>query len=312
LQRWRKGLASIPVFATKKKGDSFTLYKTAGLYPEKGKMAAFTNRVVVEPGKHIKLPGYGTVRSYEKVDYAYSSQTFTISRTASKWFVSSMLDVERIPPIIHEVQKVGIDLGVKTFATLSDSSTITAPTSLKKAKTKLSKIQWYNRNKQLGDKSKSIKASNNAKKYFEKLGTKHSDIANIRKDFLQKTTTEISKKYYQIRIEDLNVSGMIANHKFSVALSSLGLHEFRIIIEYKQSFYGTKIEIVDRWFPSSKTCSKCGHKQDMKLSDRVFDCGGCGYSIDRDFNAAINLNNADNNLAKPKIKKTIKGSKKAS
>jgi putative transposase len=310
--RWRKGLASMPVFASKRSCDSFTLYKSAGLYPEKGVMTPFSNRVVLQPGKHIKLPGYGTVRSYEKVNYAYSSQTFTISRTASKWFVSSMLDVERIPPIIHEVQKVGIDLGVKTFATLSDGLTITAPPELKKAKIKLSKFQWRNRNKQLGNNKLSIKTSNNAKKYFDKLASKHSDIANIRKDFLQKTTTEISKKYYLLRIEDLNVSGMIANHKLAEALSSLGLYEFRRMLEYKQTCYGTKVEIVDRWFPSSKTCSKCGHKQDMKLSDRVFNCSSCGYSIDRDLNAAINLENADNNLAKTKIKKTIKGSKKAS
>ncbi len=310
--RWRKGLGSIPVFASKKKGDSFTLYKTAGLYPEKGVMTPFSNRVVIEPGKHIKLPGYGTVRLYEKVDYTYSSQTFTISRIASKWFVFSMLDVERIPPVIHEVQKVGIDLGVKTFATLSDGSTIAAPKSLKKAKTKLNKIQWRNRNKQLGDKRHKIKASNNAKKYFEKLAVKHSTIANIRNDFLQKTTTNISKKYYQIRIEDLNVSGMIANHKLAEALSSLGLYEFRRMLEYKQTAFGTKVEIVDRWFPSSKTCSSCGHKQDMKLSSRVFNCGSCGYSIDRDLNAAINLENADNNLALLKTKKTIKRSKKAS
>jgi putative transposase len=312
IARWRKGLSSIPVKACKKKGDSFTLYKTAGLYPEKRQMIPFSNRVVVEPGKHIKLPGYGVVRSYEKIDYAYSSQTFTISRTASKWFLSSILDVERIPPIIHEVQKVGIDLGVKTFATLSDGSTIAAPESLKKAKTKLNKFQWRNRNKQLGNKSVCIKASNNAKKYKEKLALKHSDIANIRKDFLQKTTTEISKKYYQIRIEDLNVSGMIANHKLAEALSSLGLYEFRRMLEYKQTAFGTKVEIVSRWFPSSKTCSKCGHKQDMKLSDRVFNCSGCGYSIDRDLNAAINLENADNHLAKLKAKKTIKSSKKVS
>jgi putative transposase len=312
LQRWRKGLAGTPVFAAKRKGDSFTLYKTAGLYPEKGVMTPFSNRVVIEPGKHIKLPGINVVRSYEKVDYAYSSQTFTISRTGSKWFVSSMLDVERVPPVIHEVEKIGIDLGVKTFATLSDGLTITAPPELKKAKIKLSKFQWHNRNKQLGNRIKGIKASNNAKKYFDKLASKHSNIANIRKDFLQKTTTDISKKYYQIRIEDLNVSGMIANHKLAEALSSLGLYEFRRMLEYKQSFYGTKVEIVDRWFPSSKTCSKCGHKQDMKLSDRVFNCGGCEYSIDRDLNAAINLENADNNLAKLKTKKKIKGSKKAS
>ncbi len=310
--RWRKGLASIPMFASKKKGDSFTLYKTAGLYPLQGVMTPFSNRVVVQPGKHINLPGYGVVRLYEKVDYFYSSQTFTVSRTADRWHVSSMFDVERIPPIIHEVQKVGIDLGVKTFATLSDGLTITAPPELKKAKIKLSKFQWRNRNKLLGNRIKGIKTSFNARKYFDKLAIKHSDIANIRKDFLQKTTTEISKKYYQIRIEDLNVSGMIANHKLAEALSSLGLYEFRRQLEYKQTCYGTKVEIVDRWFPSSKTCSKCGHKQDMKLSDRVFNCGGCGYCIDRDLNAAINLENADNNLALIKAKKIIKRSRKAS
>ncbi|RUT03977.1 transposase [Dulcicalothrix desertica PCC 7102] len=311
--RWRKGLADFPVLATKRKGDSFTVYKANAVYPKKGEPALpFTNRVVIEPGKKIDLPGVGTVRSKEKVDYYYSSQTFTVSRTADKWFVSSNIDAERVPPIIHKVEKVGIDLGIKTFATLSDNSFLTAPESIKKAKTKLSKVQWQNKNKQFGNRKQGVRASNNAKKFFDTQSQKHAHIANIRRDFLQKTTTEISKKYYKIRVEDLNVSGMVANHKLADALSSLGLYEFRRMLDYKQSHYGTKLEVVDRWYPSSKTCSKCGHVQDMKLSDRVFNCGACNFSINRDLNAAINLEKADSYLAKPKIKKSIKKSKKKS
>ncbi|WP_207714293.1 RNA-guided endonuclease TnpB family protein [Scytonema sp. UIC 10036] len=310
IARWRKGLAKFPVLASKKKGDKFTLYKANAVYPKKGEPALpFTNRVVIEPGRHINLPGYGIVKSKEKVDYYYSSQRFTVSRTADRWFVSSNIDAEHVPPIIHKVEKVGIDLGVATFATLSDNSTIVAPTTLKQAKTKLSKLQWRNRHKQLGSKKKGIRASNNAKKFSRELGRKHSKIANVRKDFLHKTTTKISKKYYQIRLEDLNVKGMMANHKLAEAVSNNGFYEFRRQLEYKQSHYGTKVEIVDRWFPSSKTCSECGHKQDMKLSERVFNCGGCQVSIPRDLNAAINLKNADNHLAAFKEKKSIKRSR---
>ena len=222
-----------------------------------------------------------------------SSQSFTVSRTADKWFVCFVLDVEKVPPLIHEVESVGIDLGVKTFATLSDGSTIEAPTSLKKAKTKLNKQQWRNRNKQLGNRCKGVLTSNRAKRYFGQIAKTHAHIANIRKDFLQKTTTDISRKYVRIRIEDLNISGMIANHKLSEAISSLGLYEFRRMLTYKQAFYGTKVEIVDRWFASSKTCSNCTNVQPMPLSQRIYACGaGCGHIQCRDLNAAINLNNA--------------------
>ena len=313
IARWRQGRAEFPVRATKKKGDKFTLYKANAVYPKKGESALpFTNRAVIEPGRKINLPGYGTVRSKEKVDFYYSSQTFTVSRTADKWFVASNIDASRVTPIIQQVGKVGIDLGVKTFATLSDGSTIIAPSSLKKAKIKLSKEQWRNRHKQFGNRSKGIPASKNAKNFFESIANRHARIANIRRDFLQKTTTDISKKYYKIRVEDLNVSGMIANHKLAEAISSLGLYEFRRMLDYKQSHYGTKLEVVDRWYPSSKTCNACGHVQNMKLSARVFDCKACFISIDRDLNAAINLENADNHLTIQKEKKSIKPKKKNS
>ncbi len=124
------------------------------------------------------------------------------------------------------------------------------------------------------------------------MAKRHARIANIRRDFLQKTTTDISRKYYRIRIEDLNVAGMIANHKLAVAISSLGFYEFRRMLTYKAAFFGSKVELVDRWFPSSKTCSCCGNVQPMPLSERVYKCGNCGVAIDRDLNAAINLQHA--------------------
>lgn len=193
--------------------------------------------------------------------------------------------------MFHEVvEPIGIDLGVKCFATLSDSTTYIAPKPLKKAKTKLAKLQWRNRNKQLGNRKKGIRASSNASKFYIEQAKIHAKVANQRHDYLQKTTTEISCKYAHIKIEDLNVSGMIANRKLSAAISDLGFYEFRRQLEYKAAIYGTTVELVDRWFPSSKTCSNCGCiKEKLSLSERIFECSDCGLVIDRDLNAAINL-----------------------
>lgn len=296
LSRWRKGESGFPQPKRKKDGDSFTVLKKAGVYdkPVKdgGNVIPFTNRQVLYPGKNITIPGLGEFRLKRPIPFLCSSQTFTISRTADKWYVSFTLDVDKVPPVIHKEELVGIDLGVKCFATLSDGQEIKAPCSIKKAKTKLSKEQWRNRQKRLGDRKKQIKTSKNAKKYFAKIAKRHARIANIRYDFLQKMTTDISRKYYHIRIEDLNVSGMIANRKLSEAISSLGFYEFKRQLIYKSEFYGTKVELVDRWYPSSKTCSRCGYVQPMPLSERVFVCQNCNHIQDRDLNAAINLMNA--------------------
>ncbi len=294
--RWRKGLADLPVFKVKKKGDSFTVYKTAGVYLKKGKPALpFSNRQVLYPSKRITLPGLGTFRLKEAIPFICSSQTFTVSRQADKWFVSFTIDAARLPPIIHEHEAVGIDLGVKTFATLSDGTTYNSPQPMNKAKIKLGKIQWRNRRQQLGNTKKGIYASSNAHKFYLKQAKLHAKIANQRRDFLQKTTTEISKKYYRIRIEDLNVSGMKAFGKLSAAISDLGFYEFRRELEYKQYHYGTRVEIVDQWFPSSKQCLCCETvNRELKLNHRVFKCinPDCRLILDRDHHASLNLLNA--------------------
>ncbi len=162
--------------------------------------------------------------------------------------------------------------------------------NLQKSLRALAKLQWRNRNKQLGNKRLGIKSSSNAQRFYLKQAVLHESVANQRRDYLQKTTTEISRKYAHIKIEDLCVSGMIANHKLSAAVSDLGFYEFRKQLEYKSAIYGTTVEVVDRWFPSSKTCSKCSCiKGDLSLSERIFDCSNCGFVIDRDLNAALNL-----------------------
>jgi putative transposase len=120
----------------------------------------------------------------------------------------------------------------------------------------------------------------------------HYEIACIRKDVLDNLTTYLCKNFKVICIEDLNVKGMIKNHKLALSISDMGFGEFRRQLEYKSKLYGNQIILVDRWFPSSKTCSFCGWKKDnLTLADREFTCSNCGQVIDRDLNAAINLKN---------------------
>ncbi|MEO1372753.1 MAG: RNA-guided endonuclease TnpB family protein [Cyanobacteria bacterium J06635_10] len=278
--RWRKGLGKAPRFKRKKDSMSFTVDSCNG-------------KVILDRGKRIKIPKVGIFRLKEELPCSYATQTFTISEKAGRWYVSFSIDAEKLPPLFHPKDTVGIDIGIKTFATLSDGTTYDAPKPLKKAKIKLAKKQWRNRRKQLGNRRFGIKSSNKAKKYFADLRKIHAAIAHQRSDFLHKLTTLLTKKYKTIRIEDLNVSGMLANHKLAGAISDLGFYEFRKQLIDKASDYCCTIELLDRWYPSSKLCSNCGHKQDMPLKERVYKCGGCGCQIDRDLNAAINIIKAE-------------------
>ncbi|MBD2146329.1 RNA-guided endonuclease TnpB family protein, partial [Sphaerospermopsis sp. FACHB-1194] len=177
---------------------------------------------------------------------------------------------------------VGVDLGINHLAILSTGEVFDGVKSYKKYEKKLARMQYLNRHKQRG--------SNNYRKAQIKIARLHQKIANIRKDTLHKITTYISKNHAVIGIEDLNVSGMLANGKLSKAIADMGFYQFRRQLEYKTQLYGSKLVIVDRYYPSSKTCSTCGEKKSsLSLSQRVFKCDSCGFEIDRDLNAAINL-----------------------
>lgn len=267
--RYRKGLSEHPIFAKKSDGQSFTVDSSNGV-------------VLINSGNTIKIPTLGTFKLHEPLEQSYVSQTFHIKKEGNKWYVSFCVDADRLP-VEHAQQSVGVDLGIKAFATLSNNEVFDAPKPLKQAKTKLAKLQRKA--------SKQVKRSKNQRKTYDKIRNLHNRIKCIRHDFLHKLTTYLAKTFKLIKIEDLNVSGMMRNHKLAGAIADVGFYEFRRILTYKCLMYDADLRLVNQWFPSSKTCSECGNIQDMPLKIRTYECNSCGMIKDRDLNAAINILN---------------------
>ncbi|WP_281362133.1 RNA-guided endonuclease InsQ/TnpB family protein [Oxynema aestuarii] len=168
---------------------------------------------------------------------------------------------------------------------MSDGKIYPNPKAYRQAQKKLAKLQ-----KEL---SRRQKGGKNREKTKLKLAKAHRRIADIRADYLHKLTTYLAKNHGEVKIEDLNVSGMLKNHKLAGAIADGGFYEFRRQLEYKCEWYGSKLTLIDPWYPSSQICSNCGHRQKMPLDRRQYDCPNCHASIDRDLNAAINVENAE-------------------
>jgi putative transposase len=230
----------------------------------------------------IKVPKFGWLKCSEILPNC-EIKNVVISKTANQWFVA--FKIPYIPEITNKTNGIiGVDLGIKTLAVLSDGLVFEAVKPYKKNKHKLKILQ-----RKL---SKKQKESNNRKKVCIKVAKLHYKIANIRKDTTHKLTTYLTKNHSKICIEDLNVNGMSKNHKLASAILDGGFSEFRRQLEYKCQWYGSTLTIIDRFYPSSKTCSGCGNvKKELKLSEREYVCDNCGLIIDRDLNAAINLKN---------------------
>ncbi len=229
----------------------------------------------------IKLPKIGWVRTYERLPTGINPKNVVVSRHADRCLVSFKIEAE---PILTPkfVDTVGVDLGVKTLATLSTGEVFEGAKSYQKLEAKLSRLQYHYR-------KKTIRSQNWLKAQLQ-IAKLHRRIANLRKDTLHKLTTYLAKNHSRIVIEDLNVSGMMANHKLAASVQDMGFYEFRRQLEYKCALYGSQLIIADRWFPSSKTCSNCGTiKESLSLSERTFLCDDCGFTLDRDLNASINL-----------------------
>jgi putative transposase len=208
-----------------------------------------------------------------------------VKNKAGQYYATILIDGDLLRTVNKPINKsIGIDFGIKTLLTLSNGETIENPRWIKSNEKQLKKLH-----KQL---SKKQKGSNNRYKAKLKLAKKHEKIKNQKLDYLHNITTKIVSENQVIILEDLNVSGMMKNHKLAKAIQELGLFEMRRQIEYKSKWYERDLVFVSRWFPSSKTCSCCGWiNHNLKLSDREFICENCGLVIDRDENAAINIDN---------------------
>ena len=248
---------------------------------------------IVIKNKTVKIPNLGYVRLNEEIRFQGKITSATVSKQADKWFISFAIEplISFLP--CKSQASVGVDVGSKALVTLSNGVQIEAPKPLKMKIRRLKRLS-----RQLSKKQHSRRRgdttpqSNNYKKQKVKVAKLHADISNIRKDTLHKVSTFLTDHFEFITIEDLNIKGMMANGKLARTISDLGLYELRRQLEYKSKLKGNKLVFADRWFPSSKTCSCCGNiKSDLKLSDRTYSCEVCGFSIDRDLNASINLNN---------------------
>ena len=207
----------------------------------------------------------------------------TISQRAGRWYASLTVEREDKPVAKHPKSgAVGVDLGVKHLATLSDGTVVENPRYLRKSERKLKRAQRAL--------SRKVKGSNRRAKARGKVARIHARVANQRLDGLHKLTTRLTSKYSDISVEDLHVAGMVKNHHLAKSISDAAFGEFRRQLEYKTARSGARLHVVDRWYRSSKTCSGCGDvKAKLSLSERTYTCDSCGLVMDRDLNAAINI-----------------------
>lgn len=234
--------------------------------------------------RQIYFPKVGWVKAVFHRPLEGKAKNITVSKTKSgKYFASVQCEMEIPDPAPHNGE-VGIDLGLKFFMAASNGEKIDAPRHLQQAEKRLIRLQRQLTRCGIGSKGR--------EKARIRLARQHEKVANQRADFLHKVSRSLVDRFGFIGIEDLNVRGMVKNHRLAKSISATGWGRFRIMLEYKAHWYGSWVERIDRFYPSSKTCSICGYVlAELALEIRAWDCPNCGNRHDRDQNAAINILN---------------------
>lgn len=252
--------------------------------------------------QYLKVPNLGWVKMTERLRFIGKVNGVVVSQQGDKYFASFSVQVteeeyRRTHPktcSCRENRNAGIDLGIKSALVLSNGVAVENPKPLKDNLRKIKRIsrqldkRTHARTKQ--ERLEGKKKSKNYRRLSVRLSNAQRKVANMRRDFTQKVTTILATHYTHIALEDLNVEGMVRNHHLAQSVSDVAFGELCRQIEYKSLLNGVKVLKADRFYPSSKTCSRCGHiKHDLKLSDRTYHCDKCGAVIDRDYNASLNL-----------------------
>jgi putative transposase len=262
------GRAKYPVFRKKGRDDRFTL----------------SNDQFCVDAARIRIPQLGWVRMRESLRFSGTVVSASVSRTAGRWFASITVNTpdDLLLPQADNQGTVGVDLGVTTLAALSTGERIPGPKAHKRL---LGRLRRLSRSV-----SRKIKGSANRSKAKVKLTRLHARIANVRQNYLHQLSNSLASRFHTIAIEDLNVKGMTQNRHLARAVSDMGFYELRRQLEYKAHLHGGRVAVIDRWYPSSKICSGCGHRLALlPLAIRHWACPSCGAQHDRDVNAAINL-----------------------
>jgi len=233
----------------------------------------------------VKLPRIGRVHTHERIDTRIGVGRImraTISRAAGRWFAVFTVERSEVDLARPTGEPIGVDLGIKTLAVISDGRVIANPKHLAAAQRRLTTAsRCYARTE---------RGSAGRRHAADRLAKLHARVGYLRQDALHKLTTDLARSHSTIVIEDLNVAGMVSNHSLARAISDASFGEFRRQLVYKAVKFGSTVVVADRWMPSSKTCSNCGTvKTKLSLGERTFRCEHCDLILDRDLNAARNL-----------------------
>lgn len=278
-KRFFKGLSGKPRFKTKKRSKK-------SFYNDNVKLK-------VKDNKLVNIEKIGWIKTNEQLPIGVKYSNPRISYDNKYWYISVGIEQEENQEELTDIS-LGIDLGVKDLAICSDGTVyknINKTYIVRKIEKRLKRLQkQVSRKYEKNKKGKEYVKTKNIIKLEKQIQQVHRRLANIRNNYLHQTTTNIVKtKPYRVVIEDLAVSNMMKNKHLSDAIRKQGFYEFKRQLEYKCKFRGIELVVADRFYPSSKTCSHCGEiKKDLKLKDRVYKCR-CGFTIDRDLNASINL-----------------------